>query len=247
MKVSIITVTYNSETFLEQTIRSVIDQTYTNIEYIIIDGASTDKTIQIINKFKNKIQHFISEKDDGIYDALNKGIALATGDIIGVLHSDDFYANNSVIQNVVKTINETHSDALYANLHYVDKMNTNKFIRNWNSGKYSQGNFLYGWMPPHPTFFAKKELYKKFGSFNLDFKTSADYELMLRFIHKHKIKLAYLNEFIIKMRVGGQSNANINNRVIANLEDRKAWEVNELKPKFYTLWLKPLRKIKQFF
>lgn len=247
MKVSIITVTYNSEAFLEQTIRSVIDQTYKNIEYIIIDGASTDNTLSIIAQYKNNIQHLLSEKDNGIYDALNKGIAMATGDIIGILHSDDFYTSNTVIEKIVAKITTDKSDAVYADLYYVDKNNTDKITRKWHSGNYSHGAFVTGWMPPHPTFFVKKEVYKNYGAFNLNFKTSADYELMLRLIHKHQIKLSYLNEFIIKMRVGGQSNVSVNNRVIANLEDRKAWEVNDLKPRFYTLWLKPLRKIKQFF
>jgi glycosyltransferase involved in cell wall biosynthesis len=247
MKVSIITVTYNSEAFLEQTIRSVTEQTYPNIEYIIIDGASSDNTLSIIAKYKNKIQHLLSEKDNGIYDALNKGIKMATGDVIGILHSDDFFTSNTVIEKVVAKITNEKSDALYADLYYVDKNKTDKITRKWHSGLYSHRAFVNGWMPPHPTFFVKKELYQKFGAFNLSFKTSADYELMLRFIHKHQIKLAYLNEFIIKMRVGGQSNVSVNNRVVANLEDRKAWEVNGLKPRFYTLWLKPLRKVKQFF
>lgn len=247
MKVSIITATYNSQAFLEQTIQSVLQQTYPNIEYIIVDGDSQDGTKEIINKYKNNINHFISEKDEGIYHALNKGIALATGDVIGFLHSDDFYMSDTVIEHIVNVFATQNTDAVYANLYFVDKNNTNKVTRKWHSGIYSPDSFMYGWMPPHPTLFLKKEVYSKFGTFNLDFKTSADYELMLRFIHKHQIKLVYLNEFIIKMRIGGQSTASVNNRVKANLEDRKAWEVNGLKPKFYTLWLKPLRKIKQFF
>ena len=142
---------------------------------------------------------------------------------------------------------KTNCDGVYADLFYVDKENTNKITRKWKSGEYSEGMFVNGWMPPHPTFFVKKECYTQFGEFNLQFTSSADYELMLRFIHKNKIKLSYLPEFIIKMRVGGKSNITTKNRVIANLEDRKAWEVNELKPRFYTLYLKPFRKILQFF
>lgn len=247
MKVSIITATYNSEAFLEQTILSVLNQSYPHIEYIVIDGGSTDNTISIINKYKERISHFISEKDEGIYHALNKGIALATGELIGFLHSDDFYSHNLVIEKVVNAIKINNTDGLYANLHFVAKHDPNKITRKWFSGQYSPNAFMFGWMPPHPTLFLKKDIYKKFGVFNLDFKTSADYELMLRFIHKHAISLTYLNEFIIKMRVGGQSTASVNNRVKANLEDRKAWEVNNIKPKFFTLWLKPIRKIKQFF
>lgn len=246
MKISIITVTYNSASTIEQTIQSVLNQSYTNIEYIIVDGVSTDGTLDILNRYKSRIHKIVSEKDKGIYDALNKGIDLATGDVIGILHSDDFYMSSNIIENVANSFNQNQCDALYANLYYVDKDNTDKIKRKWHSGNYSEGSFLNGWMPPHPTFFVKKEIYNKFGKFDLQFTSAADYELMLRFIHKNKIKLAYLNEFIVKMRVGGKSNVTVKNRVTANMEDRKAWEVNGLKPRFYTLTLKPLRKIFQF-
>lgn len=246
MKISIITVTYNSSQTLEESISSVVNQTYKNIEFIIVDGRSTDSTLQIIEKYKDRISKFVSEKDNGIYDALNKGISMATGDIVGILHSDDFYTDNTVIENVVNTFSQTKCEGLYADLYYVDKTNTNKIIRKWKSGTYNQNSFLFGWMPPHPTFFVKKEVYNKFGSFNLDFKTSADYELMLRLIYKNKIKLSYLPKYIVKMRMGGQSNVTAKNRLIANMEDRKAWEVNNVRPYFFTLYLKPLRKITQF-
>ncbi len=245
MKISIITITYNSASTLETTIQSVISQTYKNIEYIIVDGNSTDNTLEIAKKYN--ITKIISEKDSGLYDALNKGISLATGDVIGILHSDDFYTNNTVIEKIVSVCEKNNCAGVYADLFYVDKDDTNKIKRKWKSGQYNDGLFLNGWMPPHPTFFVKKECYNKFGAFDLQFKSAADYELMLRFIHKNKIKIAYLPEFIIKMRVGGKSNVTTKNRVLANLEDRKAWEVNGLKPKFYTLYLKPLRKILQFF
>ena len=215
--------------------------------YIIVDGKSTDNSLSIIESYKDKISKVISEKDKGLYDALNKGIALATGDLIGIIHSDDFYTNNFVIEKIVKSIEENNSDAVYADLYYVDKVYTNKIFRKWKSGNYTYGQFINGWMPPHPTFFAKRSCYEKFGSFNLSFVSAADYELMLRFIHKHKIKLAYLPEFIIKMRVGGKSNVSLKNRIRANNEDRKAWIINGLKPKFYTLYAKPLRKIIQLF
>ena len=246
MKISIITTTYNSASTVEQTIQSVLNQSYTNIEYIIIDGGSADGTLDILNRYKSQLYKIISEKDNGIYDALNKGIDLATGDIIGILHSDDFYIGSNVIENVANAFNQNQCDALYANLYYVDKDDTNKIKRKWHSGNYSEGAFLNGWMPPHPTFFVKKEIYNRLGKFNLQFVTAADYELMLRFIHKNKIKLTYLNEFIVKMRIGGKSNDTVKSRVTANLDDRKAWEVNGLKPRFYTLTLKPLRKIFQF-
>lgn len=246
MKISIITITYNSAATIEQTINSVLDQNYSNIEYIIVDGGSTDNTLQIIEKYKSKISKFVSGKDNGLYDALNKGIDLATGDVIGILHSDDFYIDNTIIEKYAATFIKNHSDAVYSDLFYVDKENTNKIIRKWKSGNHKPNSFLHGWMPPHPTFFVKRELYQKFGKFNLEFKHSADYELMLRFIHKHKIRINYLHEFTIKMRVGGQSNVSVQNRMNANIEDRKAWKINGLKPRFYTSYLKPLRKILQF-
>lgn len=246
MKISIITVTFNSAETLEQTILSVINQSYKNIEYIVIDGNSTDATLSIIEKYKSQISKIVSEKDNGLYDALNKGIELATGEVIGILHSDDFYTNTNVLQLYADTFLKTKSDAVYSDLYYVDKINTDKIVRKWNSGEYKANSFLYGWMPPHPTFFVKAECYKKYGKFNLNFKSAADYELMLRFIHKQKIKLDYLQNFSVKMRVGGKSNESVKNRVNANLEDRKAWELNGIKPYFFTLVLKPLRKITQY-
>jgi glycosyltransferase involved in cell wall biosynthesis len=245
-KISIITVTYNSAQTLEQTIQSVLLQDYENVEYIIVDGKSTDDTLSIIRNYRHKIDHFLSEKDNGIYDAINKGIALATGDIIGILHADDFYMNDNVLSHVAETFKKNNADAVYADLYYVDKDNTDKIVRKWKSGNYSDGNFLWGWMPPHPTFFVKKEMYNKYGVYSTELRTAADYELMLRFIHKQKIKLAYLPEFIVKMRTGGKSNDSVKSRVKANKDDRKAWEMNEIKPYFFTLTLKPLRKISQF-
>jgi glycosyltransferase involved in cell wall biosynthesis len=247
LKVSIITITYNSEPTLKDTIESVINQTYKNIEYILIDGGSTDETLSIIKSYGNKISTLISEKDNGLYDALNKGISLATGDVIGILHSDDFYTNNHVIQHIVSSFSNSPVDAVYADLYYVDKINTNQIHRKWKAGIYKEGMFFNGWMPPHPTFFVKRSIYETCGNFNLNLTSSSDYELMLRFIHKHKIKLAYLPEFIIKMRVGGKSNVTFKNRIKANKEDRLAWKLNNVKPYFYTLYLKPLRKIIQLF
>ncbi|HWY37460.1 MAG TPA: glycosyltransferase family 2 protein [Bacteroidia bacterium] len=245
-RISIITVTYNSAQTLEQTIQSVLLQDHEDVEYIVVDGRSSDDTLSVIRNYRHKIDHFISEKDDGLYHALNKGIALATGDIIGILHADDFYISDDVLTAVAETFKMNDADAVYADLYYVDKDNTDKIVRKWRSGNYTPGKFLWGWMPPHPAFFVKKEMYNRYGVFNTSLRSAADYELMLRLIHKHKIKLAYLPQYIVKMRTGGQSNASIANRVKANKEDRKAWELNGLKPYFFTLTLKPLRKIFQF-
>ena len=245
-KVSIITVCYNSAKTIENTIESVINQTYENIEYIIVDGLSTDNTLEIVNKYKDKIVKVVSEKDKGLYDAINKGIDLATGDIIANLNSDDFYIDNNVIAEVVAKMEESKSDTLYADLYYVDAIDTNKVVRNWVSGAYKKGLFFKGWMPPHPTFFVRKKVYDKYGKFNLELKSAADYEIMLRFIHKHECSISYLPRVVVRMRIGGVSNVNLINRIKANREDKRAWEMNGLKPKPYTLIFKPLSKIMQF-
>ena len=245
-KVSIITVCYNSSKTIEDTIKSVIDQNYSNIEYIIIDGNSTDNTLEIINKYKGEISTVISEKDDGLYDAINKGIGLATGDIIANLNSDDFYIDNNVITDVVSEMEKEKTDTLYADLYYVEEENTKNITRHWISGNYKHGMFFKGWMPPHPTFFVRKEVYTKYGVFNLDFKSAADYEIMLRFIHKEQCSISYLPRVVVKMRIGGVSNASLLNRLKANREDKKAWIINGLKPKSYTLIFKPLSKLSQF-
>lgn len=246
LKVSIITACYNSEITIENTIHSVLDQDYKKIEYIIVDGQSIDKTLDIVNKFSGKISQVISEKDAGMYHALNKGIRFASGDVVAFLHADDFYSHNSVVSMVVEQFEKTNADAVYGDLQYVDKKDTTKIFRNWKSCEYEDGLFLKGWMPPHPTFFVKKHCYEKFGIFKTNLKFAADYELMLRFIYKHKIKTSYIHEVFVKMRVGGKSNVSLMNRIKANREDRLAWKMNGLKPNFLTLILKPLSKIFQF-
>ena len=246
MKVSIITVVYNGAEYIRDCIDSVVNQTYPNIEYIIVDGKSTDGTVKIVESYGTKVARFISESDQGLYDAMNKGIRLATGDVIGLLNADDFYRHTEVIANMVGVFKRTGSDAVYGDMIYVDRNDTQKLIRYWRSGWYRENAFKWGWMPGHLSFFAKRELYEKFGSFRLDMKSAADYELRLRFIHKHKIKLAYMDEVTIVMRAGGISNSSLKNRLRANRDDRLAWELNGVKPYFFTLWLKPLRKLNQY-
>jgi len=248
MKVTIITITYNSAATLEDTLRSVVNQDYPNIEYLIIDGKSKDNTLQIVDKYKDKITKVVSERDKGLYDALNKGIALATGDIVGMLHSDDLYESNHVVSDIVKTFEKNPSaDGVYADLVFVERNDINKVTRTWESGDYEEGDFLSGWMPPHPTFFVKKECYERFGGFNTSLRLSADYELMLRMIHKNKIKLAYLPKVVVKMRMGGVSNVSLFVRLKANIEDKMAWKLNGMKPKLFTRFLKPASKIMQYF
>lgn len=244
MKVSIVSATYNSEKSIEACLRSVREQDYPNIEHIVIDGASNDKTLQILEANKAGIGKLISEKDDGIYDALNKGIEAATGDVIGFLHSDDLFAHKSVISHYVELFKNGFA-AVYSDLNYVSQ-DLGRTIRKWRSGEYKEGMFKRGWMPPHPTFYVRKEVYAKFGKFNTDLRISADYECMLRLIHKEKINVAYLPELSILMRVGGESNKSLDNRLLANKEDVLAWEMNGLKRPTLTRYLKPLRKIGQF-
>lgn len=247
MKVSIITVCFNSEDTIEDTIQSVLCQEYSDIEYIIVDGKSTDKTISIIETYKPRITKIISEKDEGIYFALNKGIEAAKGEVIGILHADDFYATPKIISRVVHEFSEKITDSIYGDLQYVDRNNTEKIFRNWKSGPYQSKRFLQGWMPPHPTFFVKREFYTQFGAFNTMFSISADYELMLRFLYKNKITASYIPEVLVKMRTGGKSNVTFKNRRKANKEDRLAWKINGLKPGKITVLLKPLSKLRQFF
>jgi len=181
-----------------------------------------------------------------MYDGLNKGIALASGELIGMLNADDFYVDQSVVSDVVEQLKKEKASALYADLHYVEAEDTAKVKRYWKSGAYKKGKFLKGWMPPHPTFFIKKACYEQYGGFNLSLKSAADYELMLRMLHKHEVAVAYLPRVIVKMRMGGMSNASLKNRLRANKEDQKAWEINGLKPHPLTFLYKPLRKVMQF-
>jgi len=247
MKISIITVVYNNKDTIKDAIESVLNQTYENIEYIIIDGASTDGTVEIIKSYGNKIDKFISEKDNGIYDAMNKGIKLATGDIVGMLNSDDFYASSDMIKKMVKEFKEKKVDSVYGDLVYVNAENTDKIVRYWKSKPFKEGLFKKGWHPAHPTFFIKKEIYDKYGVFNLDFKIAADYELMLRFLGKYKISSSYIPEIFVKMRTGGESNQSIKNIIIANIESYKAWKLNGLKINPIRMFAKPLSKVLQYF
>ncbi|MCC9137323.1 glycosyltransferase family 2 protein [Pontibacter silvestris] len=247
MKISIITIVYNNCQTIADAIDSVLSQTYADIEYIIVDGLSTDGTVEIIKSYGNKISKFISEKDKGLYDAINKGIALASGDVIGLLHSDDIFYSTDAVKSVAETFQKHKADCLYADLLYVDRLNPEKIIRNWKSGSYKRSSFVHGWMPPHPTFYVKRSVYKNLGLYDTSFKSAADYELMLRYLYKHKISTSYLPQYLVRMRVGGKSNITLRNRIQANNEDYQAWLVNGLEPRFYTRYLKPLRKLMQFF
>lgn len=247
MKISIITVVRNNKNTIKDAIESVIGQTYNKIEYIVIDGSSTDGTLDIIQSYRDKINTFISEPDSGIYDAMNKGIKLATGDVIGFLNSDDFYPTNNVINRVMEEFQRKQVDSIYGDLVYIDSKNINKIVRYWKAKAYKPGFFKKGWHPPHPTFFVKKEVYEKYGVFNLEFKIAADYELMLRFFEKYKISNSYIPEILVKMRVGGESNKSFTNIIKANFECYRAWKVNGLHTPVLLGIKKPLTKLFQYF
>lgn len=246
MKISIITIAYNSAETIEATIQSVIAQDYTDVEYIIIDGASKDATMDVVDRYRDQVAVVVSEPDQGIYDAMNKGVARATGEIVGILNSDDFYADNKVLSNVVTRFKESGAEAVYADLVYVERDNPSKVIRYWKSKPYKPGMFRKGWMPAHPTFFLKNECYRTHGAYSTELRSAADYELMLRMLEKHKISAVHLPRVLTKMRVGGQSNVSLKNRILANKEDRRAWKMNGLTPAWYTLTVKPLSKLSQF-
>ena len=245
MRISIITATYNSAATVTDTLQSVRSQDYKNIEHLIIDGASTDNTLALVDGFPH-VAKVISEKDKGIYDAMNKGISLAGGEIVGILNSDDVYYNNEVISKVMKAFEDASVDAVYGDLQYVKQHDLNKVTRNWHSGAFSRKKFYFGWMPPHPTFFVRKKVYDEIGKFDLSLRSSADYEFMLRALFKYHYKPYYIPDVFVKMRVGGISNATLKHRLRANAEDRQAWRINNLKPFIFTVPLKPLRKIFQF-
>lgn len=248
MKVSIITVVFNNEKTILHSILSVQNQTYKNIEHIIIDGGSTDNTIKII---KNNIKSnciFISEKDDGLYDAMNKGIRIATGNIIGILNSDDIYNDNNIIEYIAnKFILDTEVKILYGDLLYVKKDDTNFKIRYWKSKNISTNYFENGHVPPHPTLFITKDVYSKVGLFDLSYKLAADYEFILRLFKKHNFKRVYIPKLIVRMRLGGVTNKSYLNIFIQNYEIIKAWKQNGLKVPFLFLLRRFIIKIKQYF
>lgn len=245
MKITIITVTYNSANTLKETLESVKNQTYKNIEHIIIDGNSSDNTLKIIAQFSN-ISQVISEPDKGIYDAMRKGVALATGTVIGILNSDDLFENDNTIQEIVDTFQREKSiDAVYGNLSYFKTESPNKIIRFWKSNTYYSTFFEDGFVMPHPTLFLKKLVYDKIGSYYPEFKISSDYELMLRAFKINNFKPFYLDQTIVKMRMGGDSTRNIWSNVIGNKEIYQAWKMNGLKMPLLFYPKRILYKLKQ--
>jgi len=249
MKVSIITVTYNCKPFILDCINSVIAQTYKNIEHIIVDGASDDGTVPLLNSKRDYFSSYVSEKDKGIYDAMNKGIKKSRGEVIGFLNSDDFYANNKVISNVVKEFEgNAKIEACYADLIYVDKLDTSKTIRYVKSSKFKEGLFSKGWCPPHPTFFVRRFIYERFGKFDLKYRIASDVDLMMRFLEKHKIKSQYIPEVWVKMRIGGTTNKNLKNIFLQNKEILNSFNNNNLRVNSLKFFIyKVISRMLQFF
>jgi glycosyltransferase len=247
MKLSIITVVYNNERTITDAIESVLGQTYKNIEYIVIDGSSTDGTLDRITPYRGDIHHFVSEKDKGIYDAMNKGLALATGDVIGILNSDDVYADDQVLESVMQLFqHDATLDMVYGDLVYVRADDLSQVVRTWASAPYYDNYFEDGHVPPHPSLFLKRNVYQQAGLFNTEMKLAADYELMLRVFKKYHFKSTYLSRLLVKMRLGGSTNKNWNNIIKGNLEILKAWKLNGLSAPLLLMPYRMFKRLAQF-
>lgn len=248
MKISVITVTFNSEKFLNTCLDSIQSQIHNDIDHIIIDGESTDNTLSILNSRTNHYTSLISEPDKGIYDAMNKGIKIAKGDVIGFLNSDDFYANENVLLQVSKIFEDNPSlDACYSDLVYIDKKNISQIVRYWKSDKFIPGLFSKGWSPPHPTFFVRRSIYNRLGGFDINYSIASDVDLMMRFLENHKIKSIYIPEVWIKMRMGGKTNKNLKNIIIQNQEILHSLRNNRLPSNFMIFFInKFFTRLKQY-
>jgi glycosyltransferase involved in cell wall biosynthesis len=228
MKITVITVCRNSVATIKDTLESVASQSYKNIEHIVVDGGSIDATVAVIREWKKHPVHLISEPDKGIYDAMNKGIRLATGDVIGILNSDDIYYDSHILENVSVVMHDASVDACYADLIYVDKNNPEKIIRYWKSCSFKKGLFSRGWMPPHPTFFTRRLIYEKYGNFDLTYSFAADVELLARLLERFEVKSVYVPKIFVKMRFGGTSNKSVFNIIKQNIYIYRACRKNNI-------------------
>jgi glycosyltransferase involved in cell wall biosynthesis len=246
IKISIITAVYNRAEFISDAVCSLQNQTWPNTEHVVIDGASTDETLNVLHKCLDKDAVLISESDDGMYHAINKGIALCSGDIVGLLHSDDFYADEFVLELVAKAFTNPEVQAVYGDLDYVAQKNTLNIIRCWRSGDYNPEKLKCGWMPPHPTLFLRRSVFERWGVFDTNFKISADYDAVLRYFSKGKIRPLYIPRVLIKMRLGGKSNQSLSKIWLKTREDYIALRRNEVGG-LWTLLNKNFSKITQFW
>ena len=244
MKISIITISFNANDTIEKTLKSVVGQSYKNIEHLIIDGGSKDNTIDICNSYTH-ISKIISEPDKGVYDAFNKGLKLATGNIIGFLNADDTFYDENSIQGIVDAFKQKSVDIVYGNLDYINE--EGKIIRNWLSQPYKKGLVKKAWMPAHPTFYCKKDIYNRLGGYNDSFKIGGDFELCLRFLEINQVPSFYLNKKLVKMLVGGISNSGLKSKWIIFKEDLRAFKINNISVNPVLFFLYKFKKLKQFF
>lgn len=249
MKISLITVTFNSDATLRNTIQSVLFQTYNNIEYIVIDGQSKDKTVEIIKEyeplFKGRMK-WLSEKDNGLYDAMNKGIRMATGDVVGILNSDDFFTSMSVLESVSKEMATETVDAIYGDIHFVHAENLDKCVRYYSSKIFHRKLMRLGFIPAHPSFYCRKECFEKFGLYKTDYKICADFDLLLRFIYVHRINIRYLPVDMVTMRMGGVSTSGVKSRLLAMNEHLRSFKENGVKSNRFLLSLRYVYKLKEY-
>ena len=249
MKISIITATFNSGATIEDTIKSVLRQTYKDIEYWIIDGCSEDNTLDIVRYYEpmfNGRMHVISEPDKGIYDAMNKGIGMATGDVIGILNSDDYYTADDALSTIANYFSRNDADAIYGDIHFVNDDNPEKCVRYYSSALFRPWLLRFGFMHAHPSFYVRSYVYRKYGTFSLDYKIASDYDIMVRLLHKHRIKAQYIKKDFVTMRTGGISTKNVRNRLLISREDVKACRRNGLYTNIFFISIKYLYKIFEF-
>jgi len=244
VKISLITATYNAADTVADSLRSAAMQTYRNVEHIVVDGASTDGTQKIVEENGERLTTFVSEPDRGLYDALNRGIALATGDVIGFLHADDLFAHHKVLSRIARVFQNATVDVSYGDLEYVRRTEPSRVVRRWIAGTFTPGRLVYGWMPPHPTFYVRRHMYERFGSFDLSYKISADYDQMLRLLHQQETVVRYIPEILIQMRLGGASNHSLRSILLKSSEDYRIIRYHNLMG-FITLLGKNLSKIQQ--
>jgi glycosyltransferase involved in cell wall biosynthesis len=247
MNLSVITVCYNSAATVVDTVESVLAQSHPQVEYLIIDGGSKDETLSKLTPYRERIAVLVSEPDGGMYDAMNKGIARASGDVIAILNSDDVYAHKDILSRVGALFASSGADCVYGDLDYVAASDTNRVVREWRSGPYQTNSFRRGWHPPHPAFFVRKSIYEKLGGFVTDLRIAADFEFMLRVLERNHTSVAYLPEVIVKMRTGGESNRSLHNMLQANRECYRAWRMNGYShfTAATAVLRKPLGKLKQ--
>lgn len=247
VRISVVTAVLNGAATVADCLRSVAAQTLPGTEHVVVDGGSTDGTVEIVRGFRERRGPFVSERDRGIFDALNKGIRLATGDVVGVLGADDAYEAPDVLAEVARTLDRTGADSCYGDLVYVRRDDPSRVVRYWRAGDFRPGLFRRGWMPPHPTFFARRRLFEALGGFRTDLRIAADYELMLRFLERHRVSTVHVPRVLVRMRLGGTSNAGLRRLVRKSREDARALSLHGYRGAWGTVALKNVVKFPQFF